>query len=171
VQFGVVWDGLIDERSTTKNFHQIRSELGVIGCGCHEIGFGATVGLNSHTDSETDLIYQASDQYVLFYRLHGCNGGEGRVYAGVNNDSDGILGADTLVPIGGCFSLQSGFTYLIPNRNDGTTGVTNEAWNVGLGLVWHWDGQARKCYENCYRPMFNVADNGLLIVDQQDRRN
>jgi hypothetical protein len=34
-------------------------------------------------------------------------------------------------------------------------------------LVWQWDGQARKCFDNCYQPMFNVADNGLLIVDQQ----
>jgi hypothetical protein len=108
---------------------------------------------------------------VLFYRLRGVNGGEGRIYAGANNDSDGILGADTLIPIGGSFSFQSGFTYLIPNQDNGTEGATHEAWNIGLGLVWHWDGQARKCYENCYRPLFNVADNGILIVDQQDRNN
>jgi hypothetical protein len=173
--FGVVWDALIDERGRSQNFHQIRSEFSVVGCGCNEIGFGATVGTNSHDgldfNTEDDLVYQASDQYVLFYRLHGCNGGEGRIYAGVNNASDGILGADTLVPIGGSISLQSGFTYLIPNQNDSATGRTNEAWNIGVGLVWHWDGQARKCFENCYRPLFNVADNGTLIVDQQGRHN
>jgi hypothetical protein len=170
LQFGVVWDALVDERTQTENFHQLRSELSVIGCGCHEFGFDATVGLNQHGFDDGNGgqdIFQASDQYVLFYRLHGCNGGEGRIYAGVNNDSDGILGADTLIPIGGCFSFQSGFTYLIPSEKNGTAGATHEAWNIGLGLVWHWDGQARKCYENCYRPLFNVADNGLLIVDQQ----
>jgi hypothetical protein len=175
LQFGVVWDALVDEREQ-QNFHQIRSELSVIGCGCHEFGFGATVGTNTHKLEDpnhqgTDLDYQASDQYVLFYRLHGCNGGEGRIYAGVNNDSDGILGSDTLIPIGGCFSFQSGFTYLIPNQKNGTEGATHEAWNIGLGLVWHWDGQARKCFDNCYRPMFNVADNGILIVDQQNKQN
>ncbi len=176
LNFGVVWDALVDERTHTENFHQIRSEISLIGCSCHEFGLGATVGTNSHTigdgiNPDTELQYQASDQYVLFYRLHGCDGGEGRIYAGVNNDSDGILGADTLVPIGGCFSLQSNFTYLIPHQKNGTPGATNEAWNVGVGLVWHWDGQARKCYENCYRPMFNVADNGTLIVDQQNGHN
>ena len=175
LNFGVVWDALVDERAQ-QNFHQIRSELSVIGCGCHEFGFGATVGTNTHkledpNNQGTDLDYQASDQYVLFYRLHGCNGGEGRIYAGVNNDSDGILGSDTLIPIGGCFSFQSGFTYLIPNQKNGTEGATHEAWNIGLGLVWHWDGQARKCFDNCYRPMFNVADNGILIVDQQNQQH
>jgi hypothetical protein len=175
LNFGVVWDALVDEREQ-QNFHQIRSEVSVIGCGCHEFGFGATVGTNTHSledpnNQGTFLSYQASDQYVLFYRLHGCNGGEGRVYAGVNNDSDGILGSDMLLPIGGCFSVSGNFSYLIPNQSNGTEGATHEAWNIGLGLVWHWDGQARKCYENCYRPMFNVADNSILIVDQQNQHN
>jgi hypothetical protein len=176
LNFGVVWDSLIDERTRSENFHQIRSELSIIGGGCHEFGFGATVGTNNHgfpdtENPDTELVYQASDQYVLFYRLHGCAGGSGRIYAGVNKDSDGILGADSLIPIGGCFSFQSGFTYLIPNQKNGTEGATHEAWNIGLGLVWHWDGQARKCFENCYRPLFNVADNGILIVDQQNQNN
>jgi hypothetical protein len=175
LNFGVVWDALVDEREQ-QNFHQIRSEVSVIGCGCHEFGFGATVGTNTHkledfNNPGTDLIYQASDQYVLFYRLHGCNGGEGRIYAGVNNDSDGILGSDMLLPIGGCFSVSGNFSYLIPNQSNGTEGASHEAWNIGLGLVWHWDGQARKCFDNCYRPMFNVADNGILIVDQQNQHN
>lgn len=174
LNFGVVWDGLVDEREPSNNFHQVRSELSVIGDGCHELGFGATVGLNSHGIDDgngTILDYTASDQYVLFYRLHGPNGGEGRIYAGVNNDSDGILGADTLIPIGGSFSLSSEFAYLIPNESNGTAGASHEAWNVGVGLVWHWDGQAHKCFDNCYRPLFNVADNGTLIVDQQNKNN
>ena len=176
LQFGVAWDALVDERWHSENFHQIRSEISVINCGCHEFGFDATVGVNSHKVEDPDNIgtflnFQASDQYVLFYRLHGCNGGEGRVYAGANNDSDGIVGSDMLIPIGDRFSVQAGFTYLIPNQKAGTEGATNESWNIAMGLVWHWDGQARKCFNNCYRPMFNVADNGLLILDNQDKNN
>jgi Family of unknown function (DUF6666) len=173
LQFGVVWDALLDERASSKNFHQIRSEVSIRSCGCHEFGFGATVGLNRHGFDDGDggqLIFQASDQYVLFYRLHGPGCGEGRVYAGFNNDSDGIVGSDMLLPINDCFSVQGNFSYLIPNAKNGIDGATQEAWNVGLGLVWQWDHQARRCFSNCYRPMFNVADNSYLIVDQQGTR-
>jgi hypothetical protein len=169
LQFGVVYDALIDERTHSQNFNQLRSEISIIN-GCHEIGFDATVGLNTHRieDANQDvLFFQASDQYVLFYRLHGCAGGEGRVYGGFNADSDGILGSDMLIPISDCVGVQGGFAYLIPNEKNGAEGAAHEAWNIGLGLVWHFDHQARKCFNNCYRPMFNVADNGYLIVDQQ----
>ena len=48
--------------------------------------------------------------------------------------------------------------------------ATHEAWNIRLGLVWHWNGLACKCYENCYHPLCNVADNGILIVNQLTSR-
>lgn len=174
LQFGVVWDGLMDERAPSENFDQVRSEISIRSFGCHEFGFDATIGLNQHgiddVDSGDKLIYQASDQYTFFYRLHGPKGGEGRVYAGFNNDSDGILGSDMLIPITDCFSVQSNFSYLIPNAKNGTEGATQEAWNIGLGVVWQWDHQARRCFDNSYRPLFNVADNSYLIVDQQDKK-
>src|SRR5262249_52904080 len=89
LQFGVVWDCLLDERTGTERFHQIRSELSVINCGCHECGVEAIVGLNNHSfnDANDDPFnFTATDQYLAFYRLHGCDGGEGRIYGGVNND-------------------------------------------------------------------------------------
>ena len=122
LQFGVVWDALNDERYHSRQFHQLRSELSIRG-GCHEFGFTGIFGFNEQTllnQEEDDVIFQASDQYLLFYRLHGCNGGEGRFFAGVNNDSDGIIGSDMLLPVGDRFSVQTGFTYLIPNEKNGT---------------------------------------------------
>src|SRR4029450_11489218 len=95
----------------------------------------------------------------------------GRFFAGCNNDSDGIIGSDMLLPVGDRFSIQTGFTYLIPNERDGISGATQAAWNIGPGLVWSWDGQARKQFNNCYRPLFNVADNGSLIVNQVNGQN
>ena len=174
LQFGVVWDALNDERYHSRQFHQLRSEISIMNCGCTNSASPASFGTNDHRledENDEDISFEASDQYLLFYRLHGCNGGEGRIFAGFNDDSDGIVGSDMLIPIGDRFSVQSGFTYLIPNERNGTAGATQEAWNIGLGLVWHWDRQARKCFDNCYRPMFNVADNGSLIVDQRNGTN
>jgi hypothetical protein len=170
VNFGVVWDIVSDERYTSQHYNQIRSEISIRDGGCHEIGATVTIGSNDHAFDDGNgnfTSFQASDQYLLFYRYHGCSGGEGRFFAGCNANSDGIIGSDMTIPVGERFSVRSGFEYLIPNASNGVEGSTQEAWNLSLGLVWHWDGQAHKCFDNAYRPMFNVADNGTLIVDQK----
>jgi hypothetical protein len=172
LNFGVVWDILSDERYVTHHYNQVRTELSIRDGGCHEIGVDATIGLNDHTLPDDGfgnaLTFQASDQYLLFYRYHGSCGGEGRFFAGVNNNADALVGADMNLPIGERFCVTSGFEYLIPSSaSNGLEGANQEAWNISLGLVWHWDCQAHHCFDNCYRPLFNVADNGSLIVDQQ----
>jgi hypothetical protein len=172
LQFGAVWDMLRDERFGAVDFHQLRSEISLIDRGCHEFGVTAAVHLNEHEPFPADeglpsVMYQASDQYLLFYRYHGARGGEGRVFGGFNDGDDGILGADLLLPLQDRWSLATGFTYLIPDERAGEDGGAQEAWNIGITLVWHWDCRARSCHSNCYRPLFNVADNGILIVDER----
>jgi len=167
IQGGVVWDLMNDERFHSLGYHQLRSELSVISGGTHEVGFTTTTALNDR-EVDDDVFWEATDQYLLFYRFHGPKGGEGRFYAGGAKDSNGIVGSDLLLPLGDKFSLLAGFTYLIPNEPNGEDGAEEEAWNIGLGLVWHYHNQARKCHENCYRPLFNVADNGYLIVRETD---
>jgi hypothetical protein len=54
-----------------------------------------------------------------------------------------------------------------PDEPGGEIGAQQEAWNLSMALVWHWDCAARRCHSNCYRPLFNVADNGYLIVDDR----
>jgi hypothetical protein len=172
IQIGLAWDMLRDERWGSVDFHQLRGELSMMDRGCHEFGISLAVHLNEHEpfpadDDGASTIYQASDQYLLFYRFHGPRGGEGRFYGGFNDDDDGIIGADMLVPLHDRWSLATGFTYLIPDEDAGRAGASHEAWNIGTALVWHWDCRARKSHSNCYRPLFNVADNGYLIVDER----
>ena len=166
-QGGIVWDWLLDERESNDPFSQLRAEFGFVDCGCHEIGVMAAVHLNDNvfvdTQQETVTAFQAVDQYLLYYRMHGPRGGEGRVYTGLTDDVDGLVGADFFVPLTESWSLQPAFTYLIP---DGS-GARDEAWNVGINLVWHWKGQARACHSSPYRPLFNVADNGYMIIDHR----
>jgi hypothetical protein len=166
---GLAWDMLRDERYGARSFNQVRGELSLIERGCHEWGAAVAVHLNDEVfrDDDDREVFQASDQYLLFYRFHSHRGGEGRFYAGLNDDSDGIIGADTLLPLTDRWSLAAGFTYLIPEEASGEEGASHEAWNIGLGLVWHWDCRARRSHANCYRPLFNVADNGYLIVDER----
>jgi hypothetical protein len=171
-QGGIAWDFLRDERWGAVDFHQLRGELSLIDRGCHEWGVAANVHLNQHEPFPADeeipsVVFQTTDQYLLFYRYHGRRGGEGRFYGGLNDDDDGILGVDMFVPLQDRWSLQAGFTYLFPDEPGGEIGASQEAWNIGMALVWHWDCRARKCHSNCYRPLFNVADNGSMIIDDR----
>jgi hypothetical protein len=172
VQLGLAWDMLRDERFGAVDFHQLRGELSMIDRGCHEFGLSIAAHLNDHEvffagGNNGSTAFQATDQYLLFYRFHGDRGGEGRVYGGFNDDEDAIIGADALLPIQDRWSLTTGFTYLIAEEDAGWDGASHEAWNLGISLIWHWDCRARKMHSNCYRPLFNVADNGILIVDER----
>lgn len=172
IQYGVAWDMLRDERFGAVDFHQLRGELSLVDRGCHELGISVAAHLNEHEPFPADddlpsIVYQASDQYLLFYRYHGCRGGEGRVYGGFNDDDDAIIGADLYVPLQQRWSVQTGFTYLIPAESAGQAGAEQEAWNIFTALVWHWDCAARSCHSNCHRPLFNVADNGSMIIDER----
>jgi hypothetical protein len=179
LQFGSAWDTLVDRRHDARTFHQIRGELSWLDKCTHEFGFSATVGILDHEEDEEEqnevngngnghITWEAADQYLLFYRVHGKRGGEGRFYAGWSDDSDGILGSDMLIPVHDRWSVQTGFTYMIPDARDGEDGSREEAWNINLALVWHWDCRARSSHSNPYRPLFNVANNGYMIIDSRE---
>lgn len=169
LQFGSAWDTLVDRRFATRTFHQVRNELSWVDCGTHEFGASATIGIMDHEDPDnSDVTWEARDQYVLFYRVHGKKGGEGRFYAGFSDDSDGIIGSDMLLPVHDRWSVQTGFTYMIPDARDGIDGASEEAWNINLALVWHWGCTARTSHDNPYRPLFNVANNGYMIIDSRE---
>src|SRR5690606_716762 len=104
--------------------------------------------------------FQAVDQYRFFFR---CNYpvADIRFWGGFSNDSEAIFGGDCYVPFNDRWSLQTGFNYLIPDGDNGLVGATEEAWNIGMNLVWHYGRSAKTARNNPHRPMFSIADNGL----------
>ncbi|QDV73563.1 DUF6666 family protein [Botrimarina mediterranea] len=170
LQYGVVYDLLQDERQGSMDFGQIRGLISITNpCG-HEIGFQFASKTNENTvinAQEVATNYHATNQYLLFYRFHGCQGGELRVFGGFDDDSKGILGLDTAIPLTDRFSMVSGFTYVIPEEDAAGLGAQEEAWNLGMNLVWHYGKRAKQCFHGQYRPLFEVADNGSLIIDDR----
>ena len=165
VQYGIVWDTLRDDRDHSLNYHQVRSEIGLVNSYGREIGFHATVHTNDASSTLTP--YHALDQFFFYYRIHRQRGGELRFFGGWAHQNKGIVGADGIVPLSDRWSLASQFRYLIPEEDALGTGAEQEGWNLSMNLVWHLGCRARSCDANRYRPLFNVADNGSLMVDDQ----
>ena len=161
LQYGVVYDLMHDERQGGNDFDQVRGELSYATGYGRDFGFLFAAQTNSRNDGSD--FYQSSDQFLLFYRLNGRQGGEFRLFAGFDDDSNGIFGSDFTVPLNNRWSLDGGWTYL-HGDNDGPGASANEGWNIGMSLVWHWGCRAKASHRSPYRPMFNVADNGSMII-------
>lgn len=165
VQFGVAYDMLRDERLLATDFHQVRGLISVTNPKGGEVGF--MFAASSDDEEILGRTYRPNDQYLGFWRYHGKSGGEFRIYGG-GGDGNGIIGSDIFAPLNESWSLQTGFTYMIPDDGAGAAGAQEESWNVGINLVWHWGHGAKRWYKSPWRPMFNVADNGSFIVDDID---
>lgn len=179
-QYGVVYDLLQDERQASTDFSQVRGQLSYTNQFRHEWGFEFA----AHTNEEMigDRLYQAGEQYRLFFRRQGRSGGEFKGFIGSSSDNHVMLGGELFAPLDHRWSIQTGFTYFIPTDDgDGlvNTGLstpstspgasaTEEAWNLGINLVWHYGARGKQWYRTPWRPMFNVADNGSFVVDDVD---
>ena len=164
-QGGVAWDVLRDERYRALDFHQIRAEIGFVSGKGREFGFLTMLHTNDTTKTSTP--WRAVDQYLFYCRARSKRGGEARLYGGWTDTDSGVLGSDWTIPVLNHFSIQNSFAYLIPDRNLNGEGAREEAWNLSMSLVWHFGGRARTCHRDPYQPLFPVADNGWLIVDDR----
>ena len=176
LQYGLVYDYLRDERQEGSEFEfgQVRGSVSVSNpCG-HEVGFLFTASTRDNTqdisaiNGFTRYTYEPANQYLLFYRMHGCEGGEFSFYGGAIDEGKGLIGASLDAPLNNRFSFNAGFSYLIPEGSESASGAEEEAWNLGMNLVWHYGKRARCGYCSPYRPMFGVADNGSMILDSSD---
>lgn len=174
-QWGVVYDLLQDERQVSTNFSQVRGLISFTNTVGGEVGFEFAAGTSEQTIGA--FTFEPADQYRLFWRHHGRTGGEFRSFIGGSGDSQVILGADLTAPLNHRWSIQTGFTYFIPT--DGGNGLaggaaaaspnaTEEAWNLGISLIWHYGARGKEWYRSPWRPLFDVADNGSLVVDDID---
>ena len=174
LQGGVVIDYLKDQwYFDSYELTQLRAEVSWVYPCLHEIGFMYSGALRSgHT-----FIGQAGpianptlttrDIYSLFYRRRfaSCNGGELRFYGGLTDRGDGVLGGNVSVPMNDCWALNAAFNYLIPEEGNGPQGDFNEGWFVGIRMVWTPGGNG--CGNQCdyNRPLFDVANPGLMMLD------
>lgn len=167
LQCGVAFDYLSDDWYAHLDLTQLRGEMSYSFCGRGDLGFAFRQSLSTDTIQRGVRMetYESTDVYSVFYRrrLQPCQLAEGRIYAGLTGVGDGLIGADIVLPITPSVSLDSGFTYLIPEEPADNGGTLNESWNVYVSLVFR-PGCGSSL--GCYRPLMRVADNGSFLVDR-----
>jgi hypothetical protein len=176
IQGGVVIDFLSDQWYYEKlNLVQLRGELSWMFPQSHELGFWFSSGTNTGEIEPVVRLngrrftlveeYEPTDLMAFFYRrrFDAVGGGYGRLFGGFSGHGEGLIGADFALPLTENWALRTGFTYLIPKDGDNRVAYLEEAWNVGISLVWY-PGQRKSVGNDYFRPLLDVADNGSFIV-------
>lgn len=170
-QWGAAFDLLHDSYYETANLSQVRSETSyVFGGGVREIGYFGMYGTGRDRIGRINNLqieFEPTDLFAFFYRRHFSGGGSGRLWAGFTGGGDGLIGGDFHVPLGtGRWSLVNRFNYLAPRQGTGQGGLTEESWGVSIQLVFYPKQTARFAERSRFRPLFDVADNTLFMVDR-----
>jgi hypothetical protein len=181
LQGGIAMDYLSEDWYLDTDLSQLRGEISWVFPCSHELGFWFTQSSDNQTATSRIFItpavaanvtetWEATDLYAFFYRHHFAQwpGATARAFAGWSGESDGLIGADTHIPLGGDWALQAGFTYLVPEEDKGPVGAGNEqeSWNVAISLVWY-PCSGRAMAKSYNAPLLNVADNGSFMVDRR----
>jgi hypothetical protein len=177
LQGGLVFDYLKDDWYANADLAQVRGELSWVVTEGREFGFWFTSGTSDDIvtatlqngtalPTTTTEHWEINNLYALFLRRTFVNNMQGRAFAGWTGSNDGLLGADLYIPFDSNWAMQSAFTYVIPREGQLDGGNEQEAWNIGLQLVYT-PGCGSSCGKDYYRPLFNVANNGSMIVDRR----
>ncbi|UUO04431.1 hypothetical protein M4951_13615 [Blastopirellula sp. J2-11] len=178
-QGGLVFDHLKDQWYYDVEVSQVRGQLSWVFPKCNELGFQfsasdsegsgtTTITVPGANITQLEETIGATNLYTFFWRrkLDDC-GKSMRILGGWTGDSQGILGADFHVPLTNCLALDTGFTFLLPDQQDGRTQNEEEAWNIGINLVWYPRCGSASGSTSYYRPLMNVANNGDFILRRQ----
>lgn len=167
LQWGAVFDYLHDDYYESADMRQMRAEVSwVVPCS-GEFGFWGAWGVgNSQLTDANVLDYRPINLYSLFYRRYFAGGGNGRIWGGATGNGNGLIGVDLSVPLTPSLALENTVHYMIPKQGTGDGGQVQEAWALGMHLVWYPGRKFRGCCPggDPYLPLLSVADNSTFIV-------
>lgn len=176
-QVGVVADVLREEWYTGTDLVQIRGDIGYVWPAGTTFGFkfGTNVqdDITNGTFNNVPFTGQAittDDNYRFYLRHDAQMGGWGEAFAGWSESNQGIIGLDFDMPITDRVALEAGFTYYlnddgVPANQGFIGGDQGDAYNTYIGVAFR--PQGRSWYKSYDRPLFDVADNGSMLMLRQ----
>ncbi len=172
-QCGVVGDYLHDDFYVEMDVAQVRAELSFVGPNGHELGSWVAVQTrhdSQERNNQQQVEWRPVNMYAFFYRRQFCSGATGRFWSGLTGNGEALIGADAIAPLSTCWSIATDFNYRIPKQNNGAQNVDDpaqEGWGLAISLVWTPCAASRCGCPNPYRPLFNVADNATMMINQK----
>lgn len=165
--FGAVYDAVRDDSYWQYSLGQARVELSRRVASATDFGFRGAFALddellNFYIDNdEYEGQMKVNSYYTAFFRHWFCTGAEGMIYAGVTDESEGLVGGHLEVPITNHSSLRNSFVYVIPKSYDHD--YIDNSWSVNISWVVYFGGNSQEGMSNPLRPLFDVADNTTLL--------
>jgi len=82
--------------------------------------------------------------------------------------TDWTIGASVQVPLSNRLALYANGAYFHPSAAAGATGAVEAGYDVGMGIVWYFGGNACNHAINgrCSDAYMPVANNSTFMVDQ-----
>lgn len=175
LQLGIAADVLREEWYSNVDLVQIRGDIGYVWPSGTTFGFrfannvqdDPTVGLFRGVESQQTVT--TSDWYRFYLRHDVQSGGFGECFAGWTENDQAIVGLNMDFPVTDRIAFESGFTYFIgdqefapPSRNGFQGGDPADAYNMYVGFSLRPSGA--RMYRNYDRPLFDVADNGTMMM-------
>jgi hypothetical protein len=172
LQFGAVIDYLREDWDIVLDLAQIRGEMSWVFVSQSEFGVRYHGAVSSDTSDAPPAFagvnWESTDLFAFFVRQKIAPlGAEGQLYAGFSGESEGLLGAELLLPLADHVAVTTNFAYLVPEDGAAAApmpGSIQESWNLGLGVVIYPDAGFLNP-ANYYRPLFDVAHNGSFMYD------
>jgi hypothetical protein len=185
VSFGLVYDWMYNnqwgEYGVNPTLGQWRGQVEYALSGCNAVGFWGCArdlgAVNRLRDSQVLVTNRAITQANLFWHHKFCSGADSYVWTGIpdhgriNGDGsliDWTVGASVQVPLTQRMALYANGAYYHPSAAASAGAAIESGYDVGMGVVWYFGGNARSCAINgkCATPYMPVANNSNFLVEQ-----
>lgn len=173
VNWGFTYDWLFDDYYDKFNFGQFRVKLGWEMNRWNEIGIWTSI--REHGDSGLiDLTnfgggfvpvnFKPVDQGNLYWRHTWLNEASLTARLGISEEpGEMIFGGDGKIPISPRLAVTGSFSYILPSARGGLPGLSEELWNVSVGVEFV-PGKIRRGSDARFTPVLPVADNGSFGI-------